>query len=223
MEIILLRRVEKLGEMGDVVRVKDGYARNFLLPKHFALRATTENSDQFEDQRKDLEKANADKRSQAETISSGLDGKVCVLIRQASEAGQLYGSVTARDVAESISADGTTVVRGQVQLERPIKTLGSHPVRVYLHPEVPALVQVVVARSDEEAERQLQAATAGSAEGEGAAKGSEAEAQAALEASEEFFEEGAGPAAEIAEEDGAEPEAEADAKSEAEPKADKAD
>ena len=223
MEIILLQRVEKLGEMGDVVRVKDGYARNFLLPKHFALRATPENRDQFEHQRKDLEKTNADKRSKAETISSGLDGHVCVLIRQASEAGQLYGSVTARDVAESISADGPTVVRGQVQLERPIKTLGSHPVRVYLHPEVPAMVQVVVARSDQEAERHLHAAAEGSKDAAGGAGDTDAEAQAALQASEEFFEEGAGPAAEAAEEKGAEPEAQPDDKSEAEPKADKVD
>ena len=208
MEIILLQRVENLGDMGEVVRVKDGYARNFLLPQHIALRATAENREQFESQRKDLEKANADKRTAAEKVSVDLDGAICVLIRQASEAGQLYGSVTAADIAESVSTAGTTVVRRQVQLDKPIKTLGVHAVRVFLHPEVPAIVQVVVARSEEEAEIQLKAGTV-------AADGEDSEAAAeAQEASEEFFEEGAGPASLDSDED-----AEADA----EPEADKAD
>lgn len=208
MEIILLQRVENLGDMGEVVRVKDGYARNFLLPHHIALRATAENREQFESQRKDLEKANADKRTAAEKVSVDLDGAICVLIRQASEAGQLYGSVTAADIAESVSTAGTTVVRRQVQLDKPIKTLGVHAVRVFLHPEVPAIVQVVVARSEEEAEIQLKAGTV-------AADGEDSEAAAeAQEASEEFFEEGAGPASLDSDED-----AEADA----EPEADKAD
>lgn len=208
MEIILLQRVENLGDMGEVVRVKDGYARNFLLPQHIALRAIAENREQFESQRKDLEKANADKRTAAEKVSVDLDGAICVLIRQASEAGQLYGSVTAADIAESVSTAGTTVVRRQVQLDKPIKTLGVHAVRVFLHPEVPAMVQVVVARSEEEAEIQLKAGTV-------AADGEDSEAAAeAQEASEEFFEEGAGPASLDSDED-----AEADA----EPEADKAD
>jgi len=139
-----------------------------------------------------------------------LDGAICVLIRQASEAGQLYGSVTAADIAESVSTTGTTVVRRQVQLDKPIKTLGVHAVRVFLHPEVPAMVQVVVARSEEEAEIQLKAGTV-------AADGEDSEAAAeAQEASEEFFEEGAGPASLDSDED-----AEADA--EPEPEADKAD
>ena len=210
MEIILLQRVENLGDMGEVVRVKDGYARNFLLPQHIALRAIAENREQFESQRKDLEKANADKRTAAEKVSVDLDGAICVLIRQASEAGQLYGSVTAADIAESVSTAGTTVVRRQVQLDKPIKTLGVHAVRVFLHPEVPAMVQVVVARSEEEAEIQLKAGTV-------AADGEDSEAAAeAQEASEEFFEEGAGPASLDSDED-----AEADA--EPEPEADKAD
>ena len=208
MEIILLQRVENLGDMGEVVRVKDGYARNFLLPQNIALRAIAENREQFESQRKDLEKANADKRTAAEKVSVDLDGAICVLIRQASEAGQLYGSVTAADIAESVSTTGTTVVRRQVQLDKPIKTLGVHAVRVFLHPEVPAMVQVVVARSEEEAEIQLKAGTV-------AADGEDSEAAAeAQEASEEFFEEGAGPASLDSDED-----AEADA----EPEADKAD
>jgi len=214
MEIILLQRVENLGDMGEVVRVKDGYARNFLLPQHIALRAIAENREQFESQRKDLEKANADKRTAAEKVSVDLDGAICVLIRQASEAGQLYGSVTAADIAESVSTAGTTVVRRQVQLDKPIKTLGVHAVRVFLHPEVPAIVQVVVARSEGEAEIQLKAGTV-AADGEGEGEDSEAAAEA-QEASEEFFEEGAGPASLDSDED-----AEADA--EPEPEADKAD
>ena len=214
MEIILLQRVENLGDMGEVVRVKDGYARNFLLPQHIALRAIAENREQFESQRKDLEKANADKRTAAEKVSVDLDAAICVLIRQASEAGQLYGSVTAADIAESVSTTGTTVVRRQVQLDKPIKTLGVHAVRVFLHPEVPAIVQVVVARSEGEAEIQLKAGTV-AADGEGEGEDSEAAAEA-QEASEEFFEEGAGPASLDSDED-----AEADA--EPEPEADKAD
>ena len=212
MEIILLQRVENLGDMGEVVRVKDGYARNFLLPQHIALRAIAENREQFESQRKDLEKANADKRTAAEKVSVDLDGAICVLIRQASEAGQLYGSVTAADIAESVSTAGTTVVRRQVQLDKPIKTLGVHAVRVFLHPEVPAIVQVVVARSEGEAEIQLKAGTV-AADGEGEGEDSEAAAEA-QEASEEFFEEGAGPASLDSDED---------AEAEPEPEADKAD
>jgi large subunit ribosomal protein L9 len=214
MEIILLQRVENLGDMGEVVRVKDGYARNFLLPQNIALRAIAENREQFESQRKDLEKANADKRTAAEKVSVDLDGAICVLIRQASEAGQLYGSVTAADIAESVSTAGTTVVRRQVQLDKPIKTLGVHAVRVFLHPEVPAIVQVVVARSEGEAEIQLKAGTV-AADGEGEDSEAAAEAQ---EASEEFFEEGAGPASLDSDED-----AEAEAEAEPEPEADKAD
>lgn len=197
MEIILLERVEKLGDMGDVVRVRDGFARNYLLPQQKALRATPENREKFEHQRKDLEKVNAGRRSEAENASAGIDGKVCILIRQASEAGHLYGSVSARDIAESASGGGVAVERHHVQLDRPIKALGTHPVRVFLHPEVPATVQVVVARSEAEAEMQIQAST--KPESAEDATGSSAESQAAEEAlvaAEEFFEEGAGPLAE---------------------------
>ncbi|MBT3396168.1 MAG: 50S ribosomal protein L9 [Alphaproteobacteria bacterium] len=189
MEIILLQRVESLGEMGEVVRVKDGFARNYLLPQSLALRANAENREKFEHQRKDLEKANADRRSAAELVSSDLDGTTCVLIRQASEAGQLYGSVTAADVAEAVSNDATTVARRQVKLDKPIKTLGVHAVRVFLHPEVPAVVQIVVARTEEEAESQLKTGNA-DVDGDSQEADSAAEAQ---EASEDFFEEGAGP------------------------------
>jgi large subunit ribosomal protein L9 len=222
MQIILLQRVENLGDMGEVVRVKDGYARNFLLPQHLALRATAENREQFESQRTDLEKANADKRTAAEEISTELDGATCVLIRQASEAGQLYGSVTAADIATSVSTASTSVVRRQVQLDKPIKTLGVHAVRVFLHPEVPAMIKVVVARSDEEAEIHLKA---GTVEADGDSQESEAEAEAE-EASEEFFEDGAGPASLDGDEDAeadAEPEPDKADKPDADPDADKAD
>jgi len=212
-EIILLQRVESLGEMGEVVRVKDGFARNFLLPQHLALRANAENREQFEHQRKDLEKANSDRRSAAELVSSDLDGTTCVLIRQASEAGQLYGSVTAADVAEAVSTEATTVVRRQVHLDKPIKTLGVHAVRVFLHPEVPAVVQFVIARTEEEAELQLR--TGGvDADSEGQESDSTEEAQ---EASEEFFEDGAGPDSLDGDESDAETEASAA------PEADKAE
>lgn len=192
MEVILLEKVEKLGQMGQVVRVKDGYARNYLLPKKKALRATAANHERFEKERVALEKVNAARRSAAETNAGALDGKTCVLLRQASESGQLYGSVTARDVAEAASSLGVTVTRTQVSLDRPIKNLGTHTVRVFLHPEVPTTVKVIVARSEAEAEIEKQRAagvdvsgtTAGGGEGTAAA--------------EQFFEEGAGPRTEAA-------------------------
>jgi large subunit ribosomal protein L9 len=213
MEIILLQRVENLGDMGEVVRVKDGYARNFLLPQHIALRATSENREQFESQRKDLEKTNANNRTAAEKVSSELDGTTCVLIRQASEAGQLFGSVTAADVAEAASSTATTVARRQVQLDKPIKTLGVHVVRIFLHPEVPTTVKIVVARSEEEAEIQVKT---GTVEANSEDQNSEAAADA-QDTSEEFFEEGAGPASIDSDQD-AEPDAEPEAE-----KADKSD
>ncbi len=201
MEIILLERVEKLGDMGDVVRVRDGYARNFLLPKRKALRATPENRESFEHQRKDLEKANAGRRSEAENVTTEIDGKVCILIRQASDSGHLYGSVSARDIAESVSAGGVAVERHHVQLDKPIKVLGTHPVRIFLHPEVPATVQIVVARSQAEAEIQMQASAKPSSAEAGEIPSAEAEAaEEALIAAEEFFDEGAGPLAETEEE-----------------------
>lgn len=154
MQVILLERVEKLGVLGDVVQVKDGFARNFLLPQGKALRATDENKARFERERDVLEKLNAERRDAASGQADGLDGETFILIRQAGESGQLYGSVSARDIAEMVSTDQRTVTRGQVLLDMPIKTIGLHPVKVRLHAEVTAEVAINVARTEEEAERQ---------------------------------------------------------------------
>ncbi len=151
MEIVLLQRIEKLGQMGDVVSVKDGYARNFLLPQGKALRATKSNLVRFETERAQLEVRNLEQRGEAEAAAAKLNGQQFVIIRQASEAGSLYGSVTSRDVAEIATEGGFTIERGQVVLDRPVKELGLHPVRVVLHPEVAATISVNVARSKEEA------------------------------------------------------------------------
>ena len=154
MKVILLERVEKLGVIGDVVQVKDGFARNFLLPRSKALRATSANMKVFEVQRAQIEARNADNRTAAEKAGETLNGSKYVLIRQAGESGQLYGSVAARDVADAVTAGGGKVDRSQVQLNVPIKTLGLHQVKVRLHPEVTIEVTVNVARSQDEAERQ---------------------------------------------------------------------
>jgi len=156
MEVVLLQRVEKLGQMGDVVAVKDGYARNYLLPQGKALRATKGNLARFETERAQLEARNLELRKEAEAVAAKLDGQKFVLLRQASEAGSLYGSVTARDISEASTAGGFTVARGQVVLDRPVKELGLHPVRITLHPEVSATVTINVARSLEEAELQAE-------------------------------------------------------------------
>jgi large subunit ribosomal protein L9 len=153
MEVILLERVAKLGQMGETVRVKDGFARNFLLPKGKALRATKANKERFEGMRQDLEAKNLENRGEAQTIADKLNGKSFVAIRQASEGGQLYGSVSARDVAELITAGGFSISRSQVELHAPIKTIGQHKVAIALHPEVEVNVTLNVARNDEEAER----------------------------------------------------------------------
>jgi large subunit ribosomal protein L9 len=156
MEVILLERVAKLGHMGETVRVKDGYARNFLLPRHKALRATEGNKKKFEESRADLEKRNAALKSDAETQSAKLDGQTYTLIRSAGETGQLYGSVSARDISDAINAAVKFAVhRNHVVLDHPIKMLGLHKLTVRLHPEVEAHVTVNVARSVEQAERQL--------------------------------------------------------------------
>jgi large subunit ribosomal protein L9 len=160
MQIILLERVENLGQMGDVVRVKPGYARNYLLPQNKAVRATEENRKRFEETRAQLEASNLQRRSEAETVAAKLDGLVITLIRQAGEAGQLYGSVTARDVADAITAAGFTVGRQQIRLHQPIKALGLHTVKVGLHPEVVVSVVVNVARTPDEAEVQARTGTA---------------------------------------------------------------
>jgi large subunit ribosomal protein L9 len=155
MEVILLERVAKLGHMGDTVRVKDGFARNFLLPRGKALRATENNKKKFESQRADLEVRNQHLKADAAEKSTKLDGQTYVIIRQAGETGQLYGSVSARDIAEIMSAAaGFSVHRNQVSLPQPIKALGLHKTPVHLHPEVEANVTINVARSPEQAERQ---------------------------------------------------------------------
>ena len=154
MEIILLERIEKLGGMGDIVGVKDGYARNFLLPRNKALRATPENMARFERGREALEKLNGDRRDAAGSAATRLEGESIILIRQASDTLQLYGSVNARDVADAMNERGADIRRQQVRLDRPIKSLGVHDVRIALHPEVTVTVKVNVARSPQEAELQ---------------------------------------------------------------------
>lgn len=154
MDVILLERVPQLGQMGEVVKVKNGYARNFLLPQKKAMRASKDNIAVFEKQRAQLEAKNLERRKEAEGVAGKVEGMTVVLIRQAGDTGQLYGSVTVRDIAQAIADAGVTLDRHQVQLERPIKTLGLHPVRVMLHPEVIVSVAANVARSQDEAEAQ---------------------------------------------------------------------
>ncbi|MCL6678386.1 50S ribosomal protein L9 [Sphingomonas sp. RG327] len=156
MEVILLERVEKLGHIGDVVNVKNGFARNYLLPNKKALRANESNRKLFEANRAKIEADNAERRSAAEKDSTKVDGKTVQLIRQASNTGQLYGSVSARDIVEALESDGATVTKSQVVLARPIKAIGMHEVKIALHPEVAVTVHVNVARSPEEAELQAQ-------------------------------------------------------------------
>jgi large subunit ribosomal protein L9 len=154
MKVILLERVERLGGLGEVVNVKDGFARNFLLPRSKALRANSANMKVFDGMRVDIEARNAKSREAAEKSGTKLDGATYVMIRQAGESGQLYGSVSGRDVADAVNADGGKVDRAMVVLDRPIKTLGLHPVKLRLHPEVVATIQINIARSKDEAERQ---------------------------------------------------------------------
>jgi large subunit ribosomal protein L9 len=163
-ELILLQRVDKLGQMGDVVRVKPGFARNFLLPQRKAIRASKDNLARFAQQRAQLEAQNLKRRAEAERIAERVHGLTVLIIRQAGESGSLYGSVTTRDIAEACTASGLGVDRTQVVLNHPIKTLGLVPVRVVLHPEVSMGVTVNVARSPEEAERQARGERIGAAE-----------------------------------------------------------
>jgi len=156
MEVILLERVEKLGGIGDVVTVKNGFARNYLLPNKKALRANESNRKLFEANRARIEAENAERRSAAEKDAGSVDGKTVQLIRQASNTGQLYGSVSARDIVEALDAEGAKVTKSQVVLARPIKAIGMHDVKIALHPEVSVTVHVNVARSPEEAELQAQ-------------------------------------------------------------------
>lgn len=154
MEIILLERIAKLGQMGDTVRVRDGYARNYLLPQGKALRANKANLARFENERAQLEARNLERKTEAEAVASKLDGEALVMIRSAGETGQLYGSVSTRDIAEGLTEAGFTIGRSQVELRSPIKTIGLHSVLIQLHPEVEVSITVNVARSEDEAARQ---------------------------------------------------------------------
>ena len=154
MEIILLERIGRLGQMGDVVTVKDGYARNFLLPQKKALRATDKNRARFETQRAQLEANNLELKKEAEAVAKKLEGQIFTAIRSAGDTGQLYGSVSTRDISELVTEGGFTIERRQVIMERPIKTLGLHDISVALHPEVLVKVMLNVARSEDEAKRQ---------------------------------------------------------------------
>ncbi|MEQ8404298.1 MAG: 50S ribosomal protein L9 [Oceanicaulis sp.] len=186
MQVVLIERVDKLGAIGDVVDVKPGYARNFLLPYNKALRATEANMARFEREREALEKLNAERADKAREEGAHLDGAKFVLIRQASESGQLYGSVSTRDIAELTSNDSLTVTRGMVDLNTAIKTLGLHDVRLILHPDVDVTVTINVARTEDEAERQ--------AEGEDVIQSAAEEDRALAEAqAAALFEEGAEP------------------------------
>jgi large subunit ribosomal protein L9 len=187
MEVILLERVAKLGQMGETVRVKDGFARNFLLPKGKALRATKENKARFEGMRKDLEARNLSEKSEAQKIADKLNGKSFNVLRQASDTGQLYGSVSGRDLAVLITEGGIAVNRSQIALNAPIKTIGQHKIQVALHPEIDVTVTIAVARNAEEAERL--------ARGEDVTVRRQEGAEAADEevSTEAFFEEAAAP------------------------------
>ena len=184
MQVILLERVEKLGQMGDEVKVKDGFARNFLLPQKKALRATKANRDYFQTQKAQLEAANLKRKGEAEAVAKKLGGKSFVLLRQAGDRGQLYGSVSPRDVADAAEKGGFTINRTQVQISQAIKAIGLFTIPVVLHPEVRVNITVNVARSEDEAERQ--------ARGEDVLA-ERTEAQEARVAAEELFEEGAAP------------------------------
>lgn len=206
MDVILLERIEKLGQMGDVVTVKPGFARNYLLPRKKALRATEANRAVFDEHRAQLEAENLKHREEAERVAKDMDGMTVVIVRQASDSDQLYGSVTPRDIAAGITEAGVTADRRQIKLDRPIKTVGMHPVRVDLHPEVSVEVTANVARSEEEADMQ--------ARGERINRDGDVVdiEEEAIEV-EAVFEEGAAPDAEelSVEEEAAEPETEAPA------------
>jgi large subunit ribosomal protein L9 len=197
MEVILLERIGRLGQMGDIVTVKDGYARNFLLPQGKALRATETNRKRFETERAQLEARDLELKGEAEAVATKLDGASFIIIRQAGDNGQLYGSVSTRDIATAITEGGFSIERRQVLLDRPIKTLGVHDIRISLHGEVVPHVAVNVARSVEEAARQ--------ARGEDVTRTlteEEEEAEAARRAAENLFEEGAVPTEEEGEAEG---------------------
>jgi len=196
MEVILLERVGRLGQMGDVVRVKDGFARNFLLPKGKALRATKENRSRFETMKVELEARNLEQRGEAEKVGKTLDGQTFTVLRQAAESGQLYGSVSPRDIAALVIEKGFNIDRNQVTLNTPIKTIGMHKVPIALHPEVEVTISIAVARNADEAAR------LGRGEDITVARTEEQEAQAeALANAESFFEPEAAEARRAAEAD----------------------
>lgn len=184
MQVILLERVERLGQMGDEVRVKDGFARNYLLPKRKALRATKSNREYFQTQKTQLEAGNLKRKTEAEAVAKKLEGKSFVLLRQAGDRGQLYGSVSPRDISDIISVGGFTIGRTQVPLDKAVKTIGLFPVSIVLHPEVRVQVTINVARTEDEAERQ--------ARGEDVLAG-RTDQEEAVAAAEEMFEPGAAP------------------------------
>jgi large subunit ribosomal protein L9 len=189
MEVILLERVSRLGQMGDVVRVKDGFARNFLLPRGKALRATDENRTRFEGMKSDLQARSATLKAEAGQVADKIDGKSFTVLRQASESGQLFGSVTPRDIVSLVSASGFQVTRNQIELHAPIKTIGQHKVPLSLHPEIETSIAIIVARNADEAER--------IARGENVMQLREpTEQEAAMATAESFFEPGAGETAE---------------------------
>jgi large subunit ribosomal protein L9 len=183
MEVILLERVAKLGQMGEVVRVKDGFARNFLLPRGKALRATKDNREKYESMKTDLEARNLQAKGEAEKVAAWIDGRNVVVLRQASETGHLYGSVSSRDLVGLFEADGIRVTRSQILLDVPIKTIGKHKIEIAVHPEVEVAVTVTVARNADEAER------INRGEDVTVRRDEQDEAAEALAAAEEFFEE----------------------------------
>jgi large subunit ribosomal protein L9 len=188
MEVILLERVARLGQMGDVVRVKDGFARNFLLPRGKALRATDENRTRFEKMKGDLEARSLTLKTEASQVAGKIDGKSFIVLRQASESGQLFGSVSPRDLVTLISEAGFEVTRNQIALNAPIKTIGQHKVPLTLHPDVETSISIIVARNSDEAAR--------IARGEDVTQLRDmTEQEAAVVAAEAFFEPGAGEAA----------------------------
>ncbi len=206
MEVVLLERIERLGQMGDVVRVKDGFARNFLLPTGKALRATKVNLAQFEAQRAQLEAQNLERKGEASIVGDKLNGEQFIVIRQASDTGQLYGSVSTRDIAETVTENGFTIVRNQVILDRPIKELGLNDLSIRLHPEVTVTITLNIARSTEEAEAQ--------ARGEVIRPGYEDEDDEDLEASEFLDDDGDDADAEESTEEASEDEASEETKTE---------
>jgi large subunit ribosomal protein L9 len=191
MQVILLERVEKLGQMGDVVKVKDGFARNYLLPKKKALRATKQNRVYFDEQKAQLEARNLERKTEASAVAKKLEGKSFILLRQAGDRGQLYGSVSPRDISDVVSAGGFSIDRGQVPIDKAIKAIGLVPVTIVLHPEVRVSVTINVARTEDEAVRQ--------ARGEDVLAEQTPEEEPTAVA-EQLFEEGAAPKAEGEEE-----------------------